>query len=327
MILPSVELYIADSESNTQYKMSDVITNAEYYTTLLPQPGKLAFTVIDLTEKQFCEGSNVVLAVDGKKIFDGYLFTRTRTEKDTMQCVAYDRLRYLSNKDTKIFVNKTPEDIFTEVCGQLGLTSKVVSGSGYTLPPVVYDNKSYYQMVTEALENSLVANGKYLILRDNVGTVEMVDVATLTTNVLIGDAKLLTGFQFESSIDKNTFNVIKLVQENKKEKARNAYITKDSETIRKWGQLQYFKKVDNDASAAQIETMGSQMLRLYNRKTRTLQVTCFGDLQIRAGSGVDLQISKLSNEGIANSQTVFVSECTHTFTKEHHTMSLNLEVV
>ena len=131
MILPSVELHIADSESNTQYKLGDVITEATWYTTLLSQPGKLNFTVIDLTEKQFMEGSNVVLAVDGKKIFDGYLFHRERTEGDTMRCLAYDRLRYLSNKDTKVYKNKTPDDIFNDICGQLGLPHKIVDGSGY----------------------------------------------------------------------------------------------------------------------------------------------------------------------------------------------------
>ena len=325
--MPNVQLTLADSESPKQFHLGEVLTEVSWETTLLDQPGKLTFTIEDNLAEMFFEGSNVVLTVEGIKVFDGYVFTRKRTESDTMSVTVYDRLRYLQNKDVYVFENATPEEVFTKICKEHQLPYKVVTGSTYKTSPVAHDNKTLYSMIIRALDEAFISTGVYLMIRDNAGTLELIDIATLTTNLLIGDASLLTGFDFESSIDSETYNYIKLTQENKDKQVRNVYVVKDSDNIYKWGRLQYYEKMDADANEAQIKEKADQLLKLYNRKTKTLQVKCLGDVRISAGCGVALEIAKLSTEGIAQRQFVFVSKASHKISKEEYTMTLTLEVV
>ena len=323
----TAELKVANSESSVQYSFGDTLVSAEWSTQLFDQPGKLTFDIIDPANKMFFEGSNVILEVNSQKVFDGYVFTRKRTQNDTMQVVAYDRLRYLQNKDSRVFENATPSEIFSTLCNSQGLPYKITNGSNYRTASIAHDNTSLAAMIKRALDETLIATGKYLIVRDNVGVLEMVDIETLITTALIGDESLLQGFDFEASIDSNTYNFIKLVQENSQTGMRDVYIVKDSNTIYKWGQLQYFEKVDEDMNDAQIRSKANQLLSLYNRKSRSLKISCLGDLRITAGSGIGVSIKKLAPEEVAQMQYMFVSSCTHKLSKGEHTMSLTLEVV
>ena len=325
--MPTAKLIIADSETPRQFILGDALSKASWETTMLDQPGKLTCDIVDVGSEMFFEGSNIVLEVDNTKVFDGYVFTRKRTQDDVMSITAYDRLRYLQNKDVAVFSNKSAGEIFTQLCKEQQLPHKVVSPRRYKTAPITHDNASLWSMIKRALDEDFVATGEYCIIRDNVGVLELVDIATLTTNLLIGDASLLTGFDFESSIDQNTYNYVKLVQEDTNASVRNVYVVKDSSTIYKWGRLQYFEKVDKDANASQIKAKADQLLKLYNRKTRSLHVKCLGDPRITAGSGVGLSIGKLTTEGFAPVQYVFVSKASHSLSSGEHTMSLTLEVV
>lgn len=323
----NVQLRVADSESSKQFELQEVTESVTWETSLLDQPGKLSFEIVDTFGDVFFEGSNVVLAIDGVKAFDGYVFTRKRTSENKMSVVAFDRLRYLQNKDTKLFQNATAAEIFQVICQDQQLPYKIVASSSYKIPPVVHDNKSFYAMIKHGLDLTLIATGQYLMIRDNVGVLEMVDVANLTTNILVAEDSLLTGFTFETSIDASTYNVIKLTQENKTENTRDVYIVKDSSTIAKWGKLQYTETVAEEATAAQIKERANQLLKLYNRKTKSLEVSCLGNMNVQVGSGVCVLIPKLATEGVAQSQYMFVSKASHKISGEDYTMSLTLEVV
>lgn len=326
--MSNVRCVVADSESQRQIDLTPITTSLKWEETLLDQPGKLDFTYLESgLDKPFMEGSNVVVSVKDRKVFDGYVFKRKRTEGDTCTCTAFDRLRYLNNKDTKVFDGATPTEIFSQLCSQQGLPFKITNGSNYKTAPCVHDNKSLYSMIIQALDEAMVATGQYLIVRDDVGTLEMIDIANMTTNLLIGDGSLLTGFNYSSSIDQDTYNYIKLIQENKDTKKRELYVAMDSANIAKWGRLQYFEKMDEKANAAQIIARANQLLKLYNRKTRSLSVSCIGDIRVRAGCGVGLAIEKLRDEGVPYMQMVFCSKVAHSITRELHTMDLTLEVV
>jgi len=326
--MSDVKCMVADSESQRQIDITPILRSVKWEETLLDQPGKCTLEYLESgLDKPFMEGSNVVVSVKDETVFDGYVFKRKRTEKEACTITLFDRLRYLNNKDTKVFNNATAPEIFSQLCSQQELPFRVVDGSDYKTAPCVHDNKSLYSMIIQALDETMVATGKYLMLRDNRGTLEMVDVANLTTDLLIGDGSLLTGFDYTSSIDADTYNYVKLIQENKDTKKREVYVAMDSSTIAKWGRLQYFEKMDEKANEAQIVARANQLLKLYNRKTRSLAVTCLGDTRVRAGSGVGLAIDKLQDEGVPYMQMVFCSKVSHTISKELHKMDLTLEVV
>lgn len=322
----TVSIQVADSEKPLQFFLGEVVTSAEWATSLWDQPGKLTFDVIETHGEYFYEGANVVLEVDSTKLFDGYVFVRKRTES-TISVTAYDRIRYLQNKDTKVFENSSLNEIFTTICTEQQLKFKIVKGSTYKTAPVAHDNKAYYQMIKRALDESFLATNQYIQLRDSAGQLELVDIADLVTDLVLGDASLVTGFQFTSSIDEQTYNYIKLVQENKKAKKRDVYVAMDSNNIRKWGRLQYFEKVDEEMNEAQIKARTDQFLKLYNRKTKSLKISAIGDIRVREGCGIGLAISQLENEGIPYLQYAFIVASKHRFQNDLHTMDLDIEVV
>ena len=144
---------------------------------------------------------------------------------------------------------------------------------------------------------------------------------------MIGDASSLEAYSFTSSIDDDTFNLVKLVKENKDTNKRDVYIVKDSSTIAKWGTLQYFEKMDENANAAQIQQRAEMILNLKNRKTKTLKLgNVLGDIRVFAGSGVVLSIQKLANKGVNLNKYFMVTEATHSFSNDLHTMSLGMQV-
>ena len=324
--MSKISLRVADSESSKEFNLDEVVTTVSWETSMEEQPGKMTFEVIDTIAETFFEGSNAVLAIDGQKVFDGYVFKRKRTDSDTMSITVYDRLRYLQNKDTYVFENKSAEEIFITICRDFNLPYATPSFTNYKTSPIAHDNKELYSIIRRALDETLVAKGQYLIVRDYVGTLELADVANLRTNIVIGERGLLPKFDYESSIDTNTYNYVKLVQENKDSKKREVYIAKDSSTIYKWGRLQYTDTVDESLTEAQIKERTDQMLNLYNRKTKTLSVEGIGEPSLRAGNGVVLHISKLAQEDIAQMQYAYITKASHTYSNGELNMKLTLEV-
>ena len=136
----------------------------------------------------------------------------------------------------------------------------------------------------------------------------------------------MVDYDYSSSIDDDSYNQIKLIKENQETQKREIYIVKDSSTIKQWGLLQYFEKMDENANAAQIKERAEMILKLKNRVTKKLKLECLGDLKVAAGSGVILGISDLENEGITINQYFMVTSCTHTFKNDLHTMQLEVQV-
>lgn len=320
--MTSIKLRVADSETSREFNLDDVVCSVEWSFFLEEQPGKLTFEIKDVSDDVFFEGSNVVLWVNGIKVFDGYVFTRKRTNEDTMSVTAYDRLRYLQNKDSATFDNRSVEEIFEEICEAQKLPYKKASFQNYKTSPITHDSKTLYAMLQRAFDETLIAKGQYITVRDNLGTLELVDIANLTTNLILGDGSLLTGFDFESSIDSETYNYIKVRDNNKQ-----PYADLDVQNVNKWGRLQYYEEFTESLNEAQIKEKVAQLLKLYNRKTKSLSVKCIGVPNIIAGSGVALVIPKLASEGVAQKQYAYCSKVSHSISRGEYTMDLTLEVI
>jgi hypothetical protein len=85
--------------------------------------------------------------------------------------------------------------------------------------------------------------------------------------------------------------------------------------------------VDEASNAAQIQARAEMLLKLKNRKTKSLKLNnVLGDLRVFAGAGVVLGIKKLVVRGIAINKYFMVTSATHTFANDLHTMSLELQV-
>ena len=94
---------------------------------------------------------------------------------------------------------------------------------------------------------------------------------------------------------------MKLVKANSETGKADVYLHEDTETIKKWGLLQYYDEVDENMNEAQIDQLCQTYLAYYNRVLQTVSFEAVGVKEIRAGTIVpvrigavnDLQISRL----------------------------------
>jgi len=175
-----------------------------------------------------------------------------------------------------------------------------------------------FDMIQGALDETLLNTGNLFILYDDCGKLTLKNINSLKTNLLI-DAKVAEDFDYESSIDVQTYNKIKLTYNNEDTGKRELYVAQDGDKMNLWGVLQYYEQLQSATGAAAI---AKALLKLYNSKTRKLKIkNAFGRPDIRAGSAV--MISLNLGDIIAN-QFLVVEKITHTFKGDEHFMDMDL---
>lgn len=322
-----IEVLCQDSVTGRGLDLSEVVKDLTISTQMEEQPGKLILNYIDNIEESFSTGSSISVKVDGKGVFLGYVFKLHPYPNNEVQLTAYDQLRYLQNKDTYNLPALTCDRIFEKICQDCQLKYNVIDRSSYNVPAKIFDNESYYSMIQYGLDQALINEGYRYIVRDNFGTLEHVELRTIASNLLIGEDSLLTDYDYELSIDDETYNQIKLIKEDSESKKRKVYIVKDSNNINRWGVLQYFEKVDENMNSAQIEAQADNLLKVKNKETKTLKLTCIGDLRVREGVAVVVGIKQLEKYGVKYNSYYFVNACDHKFENGKHTMTLDMEVL
>lgn len=292
------------------------------------------FTVINDSVLAVQEGNTVTvvsetLAPFGQThlLFKGYIFKISPSKNGEVSITAYDQIRYLSNTDTYVYENKTLADLLKMICGdcQLKYGSDIV-GTGYTIGSRVEDNKSYLDMIMTAIQLTVQNGGEEYILWDNFGEIALHDAEFFKIPLIISNSTA-QDYSFEISIDSETYNQIKLFRE-KDDGSREVFIKNDPGTIGRWGLLQTSETLGDDENG---DTKATEMLSQSNRKKATLSISnAFGDIRVRGGSIVHVEIDTFVDMGFSYSQGkttnmwMTVKEVTHNFDSGIHTMDLDL---
>ncbi|MCT4686088.1 XkdQ/YqbQ family protein [Vallitalea sp.] len=262
-------------------------------------------------------GNVVLLKIDDIKVFYGYVF---KVAKDKITC--YDQIRYLKYKDTKVFINKTLSQIVKTIATENNLKTGAIVNTQYSIPSQVNDNKEYLDMIMKGIETTLLATGHLYFIQDNVGKLELLDIAETKLDFVIDGDGLLTDYELSANIDSDTYNRIKLARDNKKTGKREVYIFQDSNNISKWGKLQYYEVVDEKTNPAQINQKGEALLQLKNREKKTFKIkNAIGDIRCRSGYSVYIYIPEENING-----WYLINTDTHKFDGNSHTMDLELVV-
>ena len=279
--------------------------------------GSLEFTVIKDDIINFQEGNRVELKVDGTPVFAGFVFTKSRTKEKVISVKAYDQLRYFKNKDTYIYEDKTASELLKMIAGDFSLFTGDIADTKYVMS-ASEDNASLFDIMKNALDKTLMNTKEMYVLYDDFGKIALKNIADMRVPLLIDDT-MAQDFDYETSIDGETYNKVKLLYEDSNSGKMEVFTKQSEYTVKKWGVLQYFDKIDNRDNG---NTMAQALLSLYNNKSHSLSINgVFGDLRVRAGS----QIPVFLNLGdIKANNYLIVEKCTHTFKQNEHTMDLEL---
>lgn len=301
------------------YEISELVTSVSWKDVLNDGCSKLEFSYIN--DNLVIENGSVVrFKYNNANIFYGYTFKNSLNKKKEVTVTAYDQLRYCKTKDTIIVKNDTIDSLVKKMCNYFGLKTGNLTDTGYKLPISVQDDKTWLDIIYAAISDTLMNTGKWYCLRDEFGVIAIRDLEELQLNVILGDESLVYDYGYERSIDDKFYNQIKIVSDNEKTGKRDAYITKDSESIERYGLLQYFEVLNKNTNPAQAKSKADTLLKLYNRELETLSLECLGDTRIRAGSSFYGQI-----KDIGLNRKLIVKSVTHRFIPVH-TMQIEVTI-
>ncbi|MCM3803562.1 NlpC/P60 family protein [Clostridioides difficile] len=283
-------------------------------------PSKLEFTIVMDDILEFCEGNSVRLYYKGIGIFYGYIFQKKRDKENHIKIVAYDQLRYFKNKDTYVLENHTASELVKMLAKDFKLKYNVIEDTKYKISRVE-ENKTLFDMVLTALDDTLREKKEMYVLYDDFGRLTLKNVASMKLDTVMNN-DVIEDFDYNSSIDSDTYTKIKLVRDNEETGKRDVYIAQDSTHMRSWGILQMFDTVDKNMSEAEIKQKCDILLKLYNKKTKSLSLkNALGDIRVRAGCLVPVFLN-LGDIELQN--YMLVEKVKHTFENNSHFMDLTL---
>ena len=281
-------------------------------------PGKLSFTTLKIDGVVFDEGDQVCFYYDGKLVFVGYIFTKKRDREHKVQITCYDQIRYLKNKYTYVFENKTASQIIKALCDDFNLKVGEFENTGYVLPAIAEENISALDIILDVLEETFVNTGNLFTFYDDGGKLQIKNCTNMMCPTVIME-DTAENFDYSSSIDSETYNNVVLYYKGDNNQMQ-LFTAISNDTISKWGLLRYFEEVKNPTIA---QNKANSLLKLYNKKTRELKITgAFGDISVRGGTMLPV---RLDLGDIKTNNYMIVEKVTHKFDKDHHTMDLTLE--
>lgn len=290
----------------------------EWSTERVGSPGKLTFKVIYDNVLKISEGDAVTFQWGKNKVFHGFIFSKKMDKEKIITVTAYDQLRYLKNKETYVYENKTAGEVVKMICDDFRMQTGSIEDTGYRIASRVEDGQTLFDIIYNALDLTLTNTNNLYTMYDDFGKVTLKSMNNMTVNILI-DEETGQNFDYTSSIDESTYNKVKLIYDNEDTGQRDVYIAQNSNNMNKWGVLQYYDTLQKGENG---QAKADALLKLYNQKTRKLSISgAFGDCRVRAGSLVgvimDLGDVKLKNYMV-------VQTCKHSFKLNEHTMDLTL---
>ena len=317
-----IELLISDPSGNKSY-IPVVEEGIEWSTERRSTPGKLTFKIIRDDIIDFKEGATVRLKVDGKEVFFGFVFTKRRDKNQIISVTAYDQLRYLNNKDTYVYENKTAAEFIKMIATDFNLKTGTLEDTKFKIASRVEDNTSLFDMIENALDLTLQNTKEMFVMFDEFGKITLKNIASMRvgeeSEYLLIDEETGENFEYSSSIDSDVYNKIKLSYDNEDTGKRDIYIAQDGTHMNEWGVLQYSDTLSKGENG---QAKADALLKLYNKKSRNLKITnAIGDTRVRAGSFVVVSLA-LGDVNLKN--FMLVEKVRHTFKLDQHVMDLTL---
>lgn len=205
--------------------------------------------------------------------------------------------------------------------------------------------------------NKLLDNFYYI--RDNFGVLELRETKYCGTydengnkiknHLIIGDESLLTDYQYEVDIDKNTFNEFLFMYNPKSKKASDSETNKQVQgatlvgaiqagtpisetntkldgtligenTIPKWGKLRKIVMVNDVSDKDLLAEYMKINVEHFNQPTRSLKLSALGYDGVYAGDTFHLFLGKMQMDN-----AVYVLNATHYYNGDMHTMELEVD--
>ncbi len=315
------ELIVLEKRTGKSWDIAPQTQKVTYTTNRTGSPGTLKFTV-NAVGISFVEGDAVRFSVDGQVVFLGWVFTKSRDRYAVIDVTCYDQLRYLKASASYCFVGRTAGDIIREIAQDFQLTVGALDDTGYAIPTLVKEDKSCLDIISAAIQDTLLATGKLYTFFDDAGALSLREAGAMVAQGMVGEGSLLLDYTYKTDIDEHTYNSIKLVRPNEATGRGDVFQVVDSGNIARWGLLQLYQTVDEALNSVQAAAKAKSMLSYYNRRWRTLKVSALGLNGVRAGQMLMMDVPNLGDIHLFG--LVLLEKVTHTYEHDTHTMDFEV---
>lgn len=325
---------------NKTYDVSNCATDIKMKSVLYNSCGSLTFKLIhEDCQKLFTAGCRVRLYLDNRCWFCGWIFTTKHGGKADMSVTCFDWLRYFkvpltygkSQLKTEDGTQGLPaSDIFKKICQDLAIPFDVYTNSVTPVPAQNWTQKTAFQILEFAINQTLINsdenNRKYFMylhetnfeedegkdfldttLYKTSGNLTWYCRNVMTVDTLIDD-DMLCGYDFEESIDKQTYNEIIVYKDNK------TFLSKTGKTLKRgkktgtqtkkiahddvhkglYGYLPYYHKAPDSYTEAQMQKVANELLKVTDRPTNELNLKCYGIIGMKVGYLVPVLIKDIA---------------------------------
>jgi hypothetical protein len=257
-----------------------------FYTYFRGQAGRLVFRCLPgdvyTIHPEFSSGQLVTLWQGDKAIWRGRIFS-AEFDGWCWEVLCYDQLRYLLNKDSRVFYHKRPDQIISSFVAALGLTAGDICQVPYTLPLLVCQGQSCLDTIDKALSTAEQALSRRYLFYDRAGSLRLVALQDTGLDIILSSKHNLLSFQAGRSIEKEVYNEVKLTQYPADSPKYRSYTVQDREKLQSWGRLRYFAKVDRELNTGQVQSEAKAILASGSKELETLRLISPGDISCLAG--------------------------------------------
>jgi len=315
------------NHDGVEWDVSEITHGFTWKTSRMGSAGSLSFSLLKTLYDESAQfnyhlGNVVQVRINDINLFHGYIFSIDEGRGESSSITAYDQIRYLMNTQTYVFNGVTASQIVKKIAQDFNLKHGYLEDTKYIIPTMSEDGQKLLDIICKAITITYSNLGQDYCLYDLFGELQLRRIDDWGLDLVLGDESLVYDYSLKSSIDSDTYNRIKLYQDNKKTGRREVYMAQDSVNIARWGVLQYYESVDEQANEAQIKQLLDNLSKLKNRVTKSFTLNAIGDPRIRAGMRVRIKLKEYKID-----QSLLVDECTHQFSGGDHTMSLELKVL
>lgn len=305
-----IKIYIMRNETVFQVNAIENVNLSLYKSGVA---GCLKFDLLG-DDIEFTEGDAVKFVVDDTDLFLGFIFSLNYSKNKVISITAYDQLRYFKNKDTYLYSNKTASELLCEIAQDFNCNVGEIEDTGYIIPYRIEDNNTLFDIVQTGLDLTFENTNQQYILYDDCGKLSLKNIFNMLVNIVICE-DTIEDYVMTSTIDKDSFNKIKLIYENNKTGARDIYTLTGAYS--QWGVLQYVDYLKEGENGVQ---KAIAMHKIYCKKTKTLTIlNALGDVRVRGGSLLIVDMPTINQLKL-----MMVKSVTHTFKNNEHFMKLSL---
>lgn len=320
------KLLIYNAESNTIYDYAPITEKITHTTNRNGSAGKLTFSYLQEKPINLTEGAKVQFYADGKEIFLGFVFVSEQDRWGVISVTAYDQLRYLKSAASYSIEGKKLNEIIQQIATDMQLQIGTLEDTGYIIPTLTKESTECLDIIEYGLMLTQYNTGKTFVFFDDFGKLSLKEAKNMRSDILIGNGSIITDYTYKSDIDSDTYNQVKLVRPNKETGQGDTYNFSDSTTIKKWGLLQKYVKVDENLNEAQINEQGNIMMAYYDRVLKTISIDGVGGVPgLRAGAMAMFKIKDVPE--LTGGLFLLLDKVKHTFSNGEHTMSLEAKVI